>query len=383
MPKIAIATTSRADYSSLLPVLRLLTADADFDVRLFVSGTHLLPEFGMTIQAIEADGFPIAEKIHLPFSQDTPDNPGFTAGQAVQQFSAALAQHQPDVLLLVGDRLEMLAVGYAALIARIPVAHISGGDVTEGAVDDAVRHALTKLSHVHFVSMDDHARRVRQMGEETWRVHITGDPALDTLRTLHYLNREELAAFLGLPLTPPLSLVTFHPTTLSPFPVETQIAAVLAALEHLPGTLLIGKPNVDSGHTVITKALETFVQQRENTRLFTSLGQQRYYSLLAIADVMLGNSSSGIWEAPSFGLPVVNIGERQQGRWRAANVLDVPAYDTTAIQAALSRAFSPEFRASLKNMPNPYGDGYAAERIVQVLKTCDYSRLLLKKFVNY
>ncbi len=382
MPKIAIATTSRADYSSLLPVLRLLFADAAFDVRLFVSGTHLLPDFGMTIQAIEADGFPIAEKIEMPFSQDTPENPGFSAGQAVQHFSAAFVRHQPDVVLLVGDRLEMLAVGYAALIARVPVAHISGGDVTEGALDDAVRHALTKLSHLHFVSMDDHARRVLQMGEENWRVHVTGDPALDTLGTLQYLSQAELATFFDLPLTPPISVVTFHPTTLSPIPVEVQISAVLSALKTLPGTLLIGKPNIDSGHNIITHALETFVQQRANTRLFTSLGQQRYYSVLAIADVMIGNSSSGIWEAPSFALPVVNIGERQQGRFRAGNVLDVPEYDVVAIQSAITRALSPEFRASLHGISNPYGDGHAAERIVRVLKTLDYPRLLLKKFAD-
>lgn len=380
MRKIGVVTTSRADYGSVRSIVQRIQADSDLELALIVSGSHL--SSSKTIRTIEADGFPIVEKIEMQLASDTPKATGLSLGIGMMGFVESLSRVHPDLLVVVGDRYELLAVASAALILHIPLAHVSGGEITEGAIDDSVRHALTKLSHLHFVSMDDAAQRVQQMGEEAWRVHITGDPALDALHEMAFLTPTELAASLGLDkITPPFVSFTFHPTTLSPVSVEAQIDAVLAALD-FSGTLIMTMPNADTGHQRIREKITRFCQQHPTAYVFESLGQQRFYSLLHHADLMVGNSSSGIWESASFALPVVNIGERQAGRLRANNVIDVD-YSVENIRAAIQKALSPEFRANLQGLKNPYGDGHAAEKIVAVLKTIplDY-KLLTKKFVD-
>ncbi|SRR5260221_53797 len=382
MRRIGFITTSRAEYGSLVPLLRLVEQEPDLKLILFVGGMHLDPRLGMTVQRIEQDGFQISERIPMQITEDTPEGIGKSMGQGLTGFTEALARQQPDIVVLVGDRSEMLTAAMACLVLQIPVLHISGGDITEGSTDNQVRYALTKLSHLHCVAMESHGRRIYQVGEEPWRIYVTGEPALDSIPLISPLDRSQLSEYLGSELISPIVLATLHPSTLTATPVEKQINSLLGALEDFPGTVIFTGPNGDAGSQLITDYIEDFVRKHSNAYLKLSAGQQVYYGLLSVVDVMIGNSSSGIWEAPSFELPVVNIGERQAGRHRAANVIDVP-FDDKLIRAALYRALTPEFRVSLHGIDSPYGDGQASKRILAILKKpFDLHVLLLKKFVD-
>lgn len=382
MRRIGVVTLARSDYSTCLPILRAVEADADLELLLWVTGTHLLPEFGETIAEIEADGFAIHDRIDLPLGRGSAADVAAGVGMATTGFSRSFAQDRPDILFLVGDRLELLGIATAALAHGIPIAHASGGEITEGAIDNQVRHAVSKLSQVHFATAPEHAARLRQMGEESWRVHSTGDPALDLLRELDVMAPAELSASLGIELVAPVIVVTHHPTTITDLAAADEIDAVMAALTDAPGTVIVTHPNADAEHGVIMERIARLVAERPATASFASLGYRRYYSLLSHADLMVGNSSSGIWEAPSFGLPVVNIGDRQRGRLRAANVVDVDV-DPSAIAAAIERALDPEFARRLAGITNPYGDGRATERILAVLRDVELGPALLqKRFVD-
>jgi GDP/UDP-N,N'-diacetylbacillosamine 2-epimerase (hydrolysing) len=360
--------------------LREIKADADLRLHLVVSGMHLSPEFGYTIKEIEADGFEINDRVEMLLSSDTPEGVAKSIGVGTIGFAQSFARDQPDILLLVGDRFELFTVACAALPFRIPLAHVSGGDITEGAIDNQVRYAITMMSHLHFVSMQAHAERLLQIGEEPWRVAVTGDPALDLIRHTKFLSRVELSKSLDLELIPPVMVVTFHPTTLGSMSVIEELEAVLSALARVQGTLILTYPNADTGSRIIIERIRSFAEGRPNTGLFFNLGQLRYYSLLAQADLMVGNTSSGIWESPSFRLPAVNVGERQQGRLCAANVINVPAVPE-AIYQAICKGLDPAFRDSLHNLENPYGDGHATSRIIDILKRVKLDKhLLLKHF---
>jgi UDP-hydrolysing UDP-N-acetyl-D-glucosamine 2-epimerase len=377
--RIAVVTVARSDYGSCLPLLRAIDADPELELLLVVAGAHLAPEHGSTIAAIRADGFAPAAEVDMQLGSDSPLAVAKSIGVGVLGFAPALAELTPDCVLIVGDRVELLAVAAAALPLRIPLAHVSGGEITEGAIDEQVRHALSKLAHLHFVSSEEHAARLRQMGEEPWRITVTGDPALDLVATTEQLSREELGRRLGLALERPLLLVTYHPTTLSPLSAGEEVGRLLAALAEVDATLVFTAPNADAGSREIRAALEGFVASRPHRRtLVVSLGQPAYYSLLAVADAMVGNSSSGIWEAPSFGLPAVNVGDRQRGRLRAANVIDV-ACEAAAIGDGIRRALDPAFRASLVGLVNPYGDSCATERITAALRATEPGTTLLRK----
>jgi UDP-hydrolysing UDP-N-acetyl-D-glucosamine 2-epimerase len=293
-----------------------------------------------------------------------------------QGFAAAFARDRPDLVLFVGDRLELLGVAGAALPFRIPLAHVSGGDVSGGAIDDLVRNALSKLAHLHFVAMPEHAERLVAMGEERWRITVSGDPALDDVAG-PWPEREALERELGARLEPPVVVVGFHPATLGSQTPGEETDALLAALEDVAGTLVFTYPGADTGADEVIARIEAFTARRPGTILRRNLGQQRYYTLLAHADLLVGNTSSGIWEAPSFRLPVVNVGDRQRGRRRAANVVDTPA-EAEAIAAAVARALDPAFRRSLEGLVNPYGDGRATERILAVMREAEPARLLVK-----
>ncbi|MEM7355793.1 MAG: UDP-N-acetylglucosamine 2-epimerase [Acidobacteriota bacterium] len=380
--KVAVATFARSDYGSCLPILRALRDDPDVELVVFAAGMHLVPEFGHTLRAIEADGFEITETIEMFLAADSRRATAKAIGLGTQGFADALARHRPQILLMIGDRCELLAAASAALVLQIPVAHVSGGEITEGAIDDQVRHALTKLSHLHFVSHEEHAARVLQMGEEPWRVRVTGDPALDLLHQEELLDRQALEKHLGIPLVAPVAAVTFHPTTLGITSAEDEVGCLLSALSDMKGTLILTAPNADPEYRSIYAAMERFVDQRSHAGLFANLGQRVYYSLLAEADLMVGNSSSGIWEAPSFKLPVVNLGDRQRGRLRAANVIDVEV-DAEKLGEAIHRTLDPAFREQLAGLENPYGDGRAAAQIVAALKDADLGLALLrKKFID-
>lgn len=376
--RIGVATTSRADYSSLVPLLGLIQSDPDLELLLFVSGTHLDTRSGLTVRQIEADGFPIVDRIPMVIASDTQEAIGKSIGLGTIGFTESLARHRPDLLVIVGDRSELLAIVSSALVLAIPVAHISGGDLTAGALDDQVRHAVTKLSHLHFVAMEEHARRVRQMGEESWRIHVTGDPALDLLNTVEILDLSQLGQALNVTFTPPVTIVTLHPTSFSQVPVEDQVASLLSALDRVPGTRVFTASNADFGGEVITQKFKEFVASHPDAVFVPSLGQRNLYSLMTHADLMIGNSSSGIWEAPTFGLPVVNIGPRQDRRYRAKNVIDVD-FDAVSIHSAIQKALNPGFKDSLQRLSNPYGDGKATPRILNTIKTIGLDDRLLKK----
>jgi len=379
---IGVVTVSRSDYGIYLPILRKVQADPELRLHLIVAGTHLSPEFGLTVKAIEADGFEIAERVEMLLSSDTPEGIVKSMGLGLIGFAQSYARFRPDILLVLGDRFEMHAAALAALPFRIPVAHIHGGEITQGATDDALRHSITKLSHLHFVATEEYARRVMQMGEEPWRVIVSGAPGLDNLKSVQYLSRQELEALLGLRLDRDPLLVTYHPVTLEYERTEWQVSELLNALEAFDKPMIFTLPNADVSGRVILGMLESFVKRKPTARLVENLGTQGYFSVMAVAAVMVGNSSSGIVEAPSFKLPVVNIGTRQQGRIREKNVLDV-GYSHAEIRAAIAKAVSPDFRAGLKGLINPYGDGHAVERIVRKLKEMKPGdELLVKGFYN-
>ncbi len=375
--RIGVVTTSRADYSHLYWPLRELAANPGVDLGVFALGPHLSPEFGSTLNEIERDGFPIKARIECLLSSDTDTGMAKTIGIAILTLADALTSWRPDLLLLIADRYEMLAPACTALALRIPMAHIEGGEVSQGAIDDHVRNALTKLAHIHFTSTDTARRRVIAMGEEPWRVHRAGAPSLDHLRCSTLLSRTALEARLGVSLIAPAILAAWHPVTILR-DTNTEADALFAALAQAPGQLLLVYPNADAGSHALIERTQALAATRPQTYLFVNLDAVTYWSLLGQVDAIVGNSSSGIMEAASFALPAVNIGMRQQGRERARNILDVPA-DTGAILDAIERALSPAFRAGLRGMVNPYGDGTAATTIVEVLATVPLEGLLIKQ----
>ena len=375
--RIGVVTTSRADYSHLYWPLRELAAHPEIELGVFTLGAHLSPEFGSTITEIVRDGFPIQARIECLLSSDTDTGMAKTIGLAMLGLADALTNWRPDLLLLIADRYEMLAPASVALALRIPIAHIEGGEISQGAIDDHVRNALTKLASVHFTSNETARRRVIAMGEEPWRVHRAGAPSLDHLRRSKLLSREELEVKLGLSLTPPTLLAAYHPVTIHRETTE-EADAFFAALARHPGQLLFVYPNSDAGSYALIARTKALAETRSQTRIFVNLDAVTYWSLLGQVDALIGNSSSGIMEAASFALPTVNVGMRQKGRERARNVIDA-APETGAVLAALGKALDSEFRKSLQGMENPYGDGTASQIIAHVLATVPLEGLLIKQ----
>lgn len=362
---IAVVTSSRADYSHLYWPLRDLSQADSVDLKIVALGPHLSPEFGHTFQEIEKDGFTIDARVECLLSSDSDIGMAKTIGVAVLGLADLFGRMRPDLLLLIADRYEMLAPASVALALRIPIAHIEGGEISEGAIDDAVRNALTKMSHIHFTSTQAARQRVIAMGEEEWRVHRAGAPSLDHLRRRTLLTREQLESKLHADLSTPPLLVSYHPVTL----VRDTLAeadAVFAALEALSDDILFCYPNADAGSRALIDRSKAFLAARGRGAIFTNLDAITYWSLLRHVKMLIGNSSSGIMETASFQLPTVNVGMRQQGRERTRNVLDTAA-DKSSILKTIEIARTTEFRQSLAGMANPYGDGHASEKIVQVL----------------
>jgi UDP-N-acetylglucosamine 2-epimerase (non-hydrolysing)/GDP/UDP-N,N'-diacetylbacillosamine 2-epimerase (hydrolysing) len=377
---IAVVTTTRADYSYYRPVLARIVGRPDLRLRLIVTGTHLSDRFGSTVHAIEDDGFPIADRIEMLMSGDTPDAIAKSTGVGVLEIAEALGRDRPDILLLLGDRFEMLAAAVAALPFAIPIAHIAGGETTEGAMDDAARHAITKMSHLHFVQAPLYRERVIQMGEEPWRVVLAGAASLDNLHDMRFFSVAELEQKFGLDLSEPPLVVTFHPVTLEADQTEKHVEELLAALDAAHEPVVFTSTNADTRNHSIARAIDQYVATHANARQVASFGTQGYFSLLRQAQAMVGNSSSGIVEAATFRLPVVNVGRRQAGRFHDRNVINVDATREN-ITAAIRKATSAAFRSSLEGLQNPYGDGHASEIIVETLRTCPLgSRLLIKRF---
>lgn len=375
--RVGVVTTSRADYSHLYWPLRELQAHPDVELGVFVMGAHLSPAFGSTIREIERDGFPIEARVEALLSSDSDIGMAKTIGVAMMGLADAFAAWRPDILLLIADRYEMLAPASVALAMRIPMAHIEGGEISQGAIDDAVRNALTKMAHIHFTSTATARRRVIAMGEEPWRVHHAGAPSLDHLRRSALLDRSALEARLGLQLHSPAILAAWHPVTILN-DTNAEADAFFTALERAPGQLIFVYPNSDAGGLALIERTRALAMRRPRTHVFVNLDAVTYWSLLGQVDAMIGNSSSGIMEAASFALPVVNVGMRQQGRERAANIMDVSA-ERAAIGNALERVLRPEFRAGLRGMENPYGSGTAAATIARVLAEVPLENVLIKQ----
>lgn len=378
MRTIGVITTSRADYGIYLPILRRIQADPELELHLMVTGMHLSPEFGSTVTSIEGDGFEIGERVEMLISSDTPEGIAKSMGLGTIGFSQAYARFRPDILVVLGDRFEMHAAALAALPFKIPVAHIHGGELTQGAMDDALRHSITKLSHLHFTATEDSRTRLLQMGEEPWRVIVSGAPGLDSLRSVKLLDRRELEDKFDLHLDSNPILVTYHPVTLEHEDTAWQVRELLEALPEFNLPVVFTAPNADTNGRVITRMLEEFLDRSPTAQMVKNFGTQGYFSLMKYSAAMVGNSSSGIIEALSFGLPVVNIGTRQQGRMRGKNVIDV-GYGRDEIIEGIKKAIASEFRDNLCGLPNPYGDGHASARIVNHFKGVSLDHSLIKK----
>lgn len=382
MRTIAVVSVGRSDYGIYQPVLAEMARRPSLRPVVVAGGMHLSPAFGLTVADIEADGYAIGARVEIDVDGDRPEDIARATGVGVLGFAAALAALRPDITLLLGDRYEMFAAAAAAAPMGLPLAHLHGGEATEGAVDESLRHAITKLSHLHFVSTDAYGRRVRQMGEPADRVFVTGAPALDHLARFEPLPDSALMPGLGIDLARPFAVATYHPVTLAADLGRAGLDAMLQAIAAIRLPTVITYPNADAGGRGFIGVLRTFAAEHDHVHLVANLGARAYFSLLSRAGAMIGNSSSGIIEAASFRLPVVNIGPRQDGRVRARNVIDV-GESPDAVGAALARAMSPAFRESLKDLANPYGDGQAAGRIADVLERVPIGPgLLVKRFVD-
>lgn len=381
MRTIGVVTVARSDYGLLLPVLRRIRGSEGLRLRLYAAAAHFSPEFGRTERELAADGFPPDERIEISLSSDSPAGVAKTMGLGLLSFADLFQRSPPDLLLVTGDRFEMHAAGLAALPFRIPVAHAYGGDLSLGAIDDSLRHSLTKLSHLHFCATEEHAARVRRMGEEPWRVRVTGSPGLDHLHGFEPLPEAALEERTGFPVGRPFLLATFHPVTLEYDRAGEQAGELLAAIAETGLPVLFTHPNADTRGREVLSRIEAFVKERPGRTLVPNLGTRAYLSLLGRAAAMVGNSSSGILEAASFRLPVVNVGSRQDCRTRPRNVLDAPPRRAEILRALL-KALDPAFRRGLEGLSNPYaGPRPAAEAIVETLRSVAIDdRLLRKRF---
>jgi UDP-hydrolysing UDP-N-acetyl-D-glucosamine 2-epimerase len=358
-----------------------IDSDPALELAIVATGMHLSPKFD-TVHEIENDGFRIAHRVDAPLNGDSARDIANAIAAGVMGFGTLFDRWRPDILLLQGDRFEIYAAALAALPFGIPIAHMHGGELTLGAIDDPLRHSMTKIAHLHFVSAEPYARRVRQLGEEDWRITVSGAPSLDNLHSIEIIPGDALRAALSIPGDEPPLIVTFHPATRDYADTEEHIRALLTALPAGVGPVVFTAPNADTGSDAVLNAIERYCRRRKDAVLIANLGTQRYFSLMAIARAMIGNSSSGIVEAASFELPVIDIGDRQKGRIAGPNVVHA-APEAAAIAAAFDRVLDPGFRRSLDGRTNPYGDGHAAARIVDVLRETPVDRRLLnKEFVD-
>lgn len=380
--KICVVTGTRAEYGLLRWVIDGIAKSPVLELQLIATGMHLSPEFGLTVQEIEADGQRIDRKVEMLLSSDTPVGITKSIGLGMIGFADALAELQPDLLLVLGDRFEIFAAASAALIARIPIGHIHGGELTEGCIDEAIRHSITKMSHLHFVAAYEYRQRVIQLGESPDRVFQVGGLGVDNVLRLELLKLHELEAAINFRFLPRNLLVTFHPVTLEQGTSASQMDQLLAALGQLQDTgLIFTMPNADTDGRILFKKIQNFCNERAHAKAYTSLGQLRYLSCVRHVDGVVGNSSSGLAEVPSFKKATINIGDRQRGRLKAASVIDCEP-NTLSIMQAIQRSFSADFLRQLKTTENPYGSGGASGAIVRTLQESSSDIFLKKPFFD-
>jgi UDP-hydrolysing UDP-N-acetyl-D-glucosamine 2-epimerase len=378
--KVAVLTVGRSDYSILRPVLFAIQAHDQLNLEIIATGSHLVPKFGMTIGDIERDDFVVAHRVDMLDDGGSPRDISSSIARGIKGLGDVFASSKPDVLVIMGDRFEMLAGAIAATPFCIPIAHIHGGETSEGAFDESIRHSITKFSYLHFVSHPRYRQRVIQMGEAPERVFISGAPAIDNIAGIRRMSVRELEDKFGLDLSHPPLLVTFHSTTLDIANLERHTAALIDALSECGQPVIFTAPNADTGHEVIFSAIQSFVDADPRTRYIPSFGVEGYYNLLRHISAMVGNSSSGILESGSFAVPVVNIGDRQRGRESGRNVIHVNP-EKAELRRALAAALDPKFKASLIGMKNIYGEGNAADLIADVIgKTTFQPGMLMKSF---
>lgn len=374
MRKICVVTGSRAEYGLLYWLMREIQADSDLQLQLIVTGMHLSPEFGLTYRIIEEDGFTVDARVEMLLSSDTPVGIAKSIGLGVIGFADTLDRLKPDIIVVLGDRYEILAAVQAALVARIPVAHIHGGETTEGAIDESIRHAITKMSHLHFVAAEPYRTRVIQMGEHPDTVVNAGALGIENIKRLKLLDKSQLEQSINFDFGNPCFLVTYHPATLGAIPPGDAMQALLDALDYFPAARIIfTKPNSDTDGRLLGQMIDEYAgRNKGRVAVFTSMGQIRYLSALQFVDAVIGNSSSGIIEAPVFNTPTVNIGDRQSGRLKADSIVDCQE-TTESIAAAINIVLSPLFKNSIKQGASPYGNGESASHIKNRLKQTLFS----------
>jgi UDP-N-acetylglucosamine 2-epimerase (non-hydrolysing)/GDP/UDP-N,N'-diacetylbacillosamine 2-epimerase (hydrolysing) len=379
--KICVVTGSRAEYGLLRWLMHDIRDDPRLDLQVVATGMHLAPEFGSTYQEIEDDGYSIDACVDMQLAGDSPVAITKSLGVGVIGFADTLERLRPDLMVILGDRFEILAAAQAAMLARIPMAHIHGGELTEGLVDDAIRHSLTKMSQLHFVAAEEYRKRVIQLGEEPNRVWNVGATGLDSIRRIRLLDRQQLSDALHFDLTTPYFIVTYHPVTLDDAQTSAEVAALFSALGTFPNCkIVITGVNADVGHDVVSTASVAFAEVNPGRVLIrASLGQERYLSAMSHADAVIGNSSSAIIEAPALKVPSVNIGNRQRGRIRSASVIDADGSKRSIVDA-IEKARSSEFCALARASESLFGNGYASEKIVRMLAEYPLDGILMKRF---
>lgn len=380
--RICFITGTRAEFGLLRWLMQEVQDCPSLELSVLATGMHLSPEFGLTYREIEQAGFKIDAKVEMLLSSDTAAAVTKSMGLGLIGYADAFERLSPDLIVVLGDRFEIFAAVAAAMIARIPVAHLHGGETTEGAFDEAIRHSITKMSHLHFVAAEDYRRRVIQLGEHPEHVFLVGGMGIDALKRIELMSRESLEESIGFQFGSRNLLVTFHPVTLEDQSSAQQLSEVLRALDELQDTnLIFTMPNADTGGRELTDMVNTFVASHPNARAYSSLGQLRYLSCLQFVDGVVGNSSSGLAEAPSMGVGTINIGDRQKGRLSARSVINCPAR-LADIREALDKLYEPAFRSMLPETVNPYGNGGASKKILEVLCNHDLENLLKKSFFD-
>ena len=382
MKKICVVTGTRAEYGLLYWLLKEIEADKELQLQVIVTGMHLSPEFGLTYKEIEKE-FKINKKIEMLLSSDTSVGISKSMGLAQISFAESYDELKPDIVIVLGDRYEIFSATSAAMIARIPIAHIHGGEKTEGAFDESIRHSITKMSHLHFTATEEYKNRVIQLGEDPSRVFNVGGMGIENIKRLKLLSKDEFEKSIEFKLNIKNILVTFHPVTLENSTAKEQFQQLLDAIDELEDTnIIFTKANSDTDGRVINQMIDEYVTKNSNKSIvFTSLGQLRYLSALQYVDAVVGNSSSGLAEAPSFKIGTINIGDRQKGRIKASSVIDCEP-NKDSILKSFEKLYSKEFQETLKTTLNPYGDGYASKRIVEILKNVDLKNILKKSFYD-
>jgi GDP/UDP-N,N'-diacetylbacillosamine 2-epimerase (hydrolysing) len=380
--KICVVTGTRAEYGLLRRLIALIKSSPDLELQLIVTGTHLSKKYGETYKDIELDGFHIDRRIDLVLVSDTPVGLAKSTSLGLMGFADAFDSLSPDLLLVLGDRFEILSAVIAAMFARIPIAHLHGGELTEGLIDEAIRHSVTKFSHLHFVATEEYQNRVIQLGENPKHVFNVGGLGVDAIKNIKLLEKSELEASLGLKFKEKNLLITFHPVTLEKNTSLEQMNELLNALSEFKDTCLIfTMHNADTDSHAIFKAIEEFVSLNPNAHVFTSLGRLRYLSCIAQVDAVVGNSSSGLAEIPTFKKPTINIGDRQKGRVQCKSVINCNPTKND-IKRAIENSYSKEFRHKMSDVVNPYGDGGSSERILNILRTANLDGLIKKAFYD-